>query len=284
MSTSATNSDALERLPTVVPAHFVPFERLLDNDWCLAMSEGDRFLRGEGVVHETLARLTKRLHELQIPYALAGGMALFSHGFRRVTEDVNLIITKGDLVRLHQHLDDLGYLRPFEASKNLRDVHTKVKIEFLIAGEYPGDGKPKPVSFPDPRKAAEDRNGFQVLTIPKLVELKLASGMTGAGRIKDLGDVEQLIQLLKLPRDLGGQLNSYVQPKFFELWDAIHVPNRRFILPLKSDGTHELARLQADGLTVDPRSNSQRTYLVTTDSALAQKYNMQPKEDILFEG
>jgi hypothetical protein len=27
---------------------------------------------------------------------------------------------------------------------------TGVCVEFVVAGEYPGDGKPKPVAFPDP--------------------------------------------------------------------------------------------------------------------------------------
>jgi len=29
-----------------------------------------------------------------------------------------------------------------------------VRIEFLVSGQYPGDGKPKPVAFPDPADVA----------------------------------------------------------------------------------------------------------------------------------
>ena len=47
----------------------------------------------------------------------------------------------------------LGYIPPFTGSKNLRDTEHGVRIEFLIAGEFPGDGKPKPVAFPDPAEA-----------------------------------------------------------------------------------------------------------------------------------
>jgi hypothetical protein len=37
------------------------------------------------------------------------------------------------------------------------------RVEILITGEYPGDGKPKPVQFPDPAIAAIDRDGIQVI-------------------------------------------------------------------------------------------------------------------------
>jgi hypothetical protein len=36
-----------------------------------------------------------------------------------------------------------------------------------------------------------------------LIELKLASGISNPGRVKDLGDVQELIRVLKLPGDSG---------------------------------------------------------------------------------
>ena len=88
----------------------------------------------------------------------------------------------------------------------------------VLAGEYPGDGLPKPVSFPDPATAAVHLNGIPCVNLQTLVELKIASGMTGVGRLKDLADVEQLIIILKLPREFARQLNPYVQAKYDELW------------------------------------------------------------------
>src|SRR5205823_4612171 len=104
----------------------------------------------KSAVHDTLHRITSRLQELKIPYAVVGGMALFYHGFRRFTEDVDILVTRSALEEIHRRLDGLGWIPPFQGSKNLRDAETGVKIEFLVTGEYPGDGKPKPVSFPDP--------------------------------------------------------------------------------------------------------------------------------------
>ena len=182
------------------------------------MTEGSTFFEGGGAVQKSLRKITKRLGELAIPYAVVGGMALFQHGLRRFTEDVDLLVTAASLKAIHERLEGLGYLPPFAGSKQLRDTETGVKIEFLVAGEYPGDGLPKPVSFPDPATAAVDLNGIPCVNLQTLVELKIASGMTGAGRLKDLADVEQLIIVLKLPRDYGRPLNPYVQAKYDELW------------------------------------------------------------------
>ncbi len=119
-------------------------------------------------------------------------MALFRHGLRRFTEDVDLLVTKDDLKVIHEKLEGLGYLPPFPNSKHLRDTQCGVKIEFLTTGDYPGDGKPKPVSFPDPRHVSFEADGMSYLNLPTLVELKLASGMTNPSRLKDLADVLEL--------------------------------------------------------------------------------------------
>ncbi|HEV2718443.1 MAG TPA: hypothetical protein VG323_00375, partial [Thermoanaerobaculia bacterium] len=84
----------------------------------------------------------------------------------------------------------------------------------------PGDGKPKPVSFPDPRYVTVEIEGHHVIVLPKLIELKLASGLSAIDRLKDLGDVVELIKALKLPRDLGEQLDPSVRDEYFRLWDG----------------------------------------------------------------
>ena len=60
---------------------------------------------------------------------------------------------------IHAKLEGLGYVPPFSGSKNLRDAEHGVRIEFLIAGEFPGDGKPKPVAFPDPDDVGVEIDG-----------------------------------------------------------------------------------------------------------------------------
>jgi hypothetical protein len=114
-----------------------------------------------------------------------------------------------------------GYRPAFEGSrKKLRDTETGVHIELITTGEFPGDGKPKPVHFPDPRDVAVDRDGISVISLPKLIELKLASGLSAEHRrLRDLADVQDLIIALKLPRDLGDQIDPSVRQEFFRMWD-----------------------------------------------------------------
>lgn len=186
-----------------------------------ALREANSFFMSEGHVFSALRKITSRLDELGIAYAVADGMALFHHGYRRFTEDVDILVTREGMQAAHDHLEGLGYLPPFRGSKNLLDPEHGVRIEFLIAGDYPGAGKPKPVAFPEPASVTVDIDGIKYLSLPAIVELKLASGMTNPRRMKDLSDVQELISLLHLPRDFADQFNPYVQPKFFELWDAI---------------------------------------------------------------
>jgi hypothetical protein len=203
---------------TVAP----PYEQRLRNDRRWAMDEGDRHFGKDDDVYKTLRKIGRRLEELAIPYAIVGGMALEAHGYRRLTVDVDLLVTRDGLTAIHEKLDGLGYLPPFTVSKNLRDTETGVRIEFLVTGEYPGDGKPAPVAFPDPAEAATTIDGLSYLSLPKLVELKLASGMTGGvARMKDLADVVALIQARALTAEFAEGLNAYVGPKYLELWEGL---------------------------------------------------------------
>ncbi len=172
-------------------------------------------------VHRALRKIAKRLDELGVPYAVVGGMALFLHGFRRFTEDVDILVSKDGLRLIHERLEGLGYLPLFQGSKNLRDAESGVRIEFLVEGEYPGDGKPKPVAFPDPAAAGVEGDGIRYLSLPKLIEMKLASGLTNPLRLKDIVDVQELITLLKLPADFAEKLDPFVRAKYLELWTLI---------------------------------------------------------------
>lgn len=205
----------------------IVYEQALDQDRRWALGEGSRHFEGKSAVQDTLFKVARRLNELSIPYAVAGGMALFRHGFRRFTEDVDILVTREGLKVIHERLEGLGYVPPFTGSKNLRDAEHGVRIEFLIAGEYPGDGKPKPIAFPDPAEAGVEIEGVTYLSLPRLVELKLASGMTGGvTRMKDLADVIALIQALALPAEFGDALNPFVRAKYRELWEGVRQDTR----------------------------------------------------------
>ena len=200
----------------------VPYEQRLNENPRWALLEGSMYFEKESKVHNTLQRITKRLGDLGVPYALVGGMAMFLHGYRRFTDDVDILVTKDSLKLIHEKLDGLGYVPPFAGSKNLRDTENGVKIEFLITGGYPGDGLPKPVAFPDPTTVSTVIDSIKVLNLPTLVQLKLASG-SAPGRRKDLGDVQELIRILALTEEFADQLDPSVRALYLELWGELQL-------------------------------------------------------------
>src|SRR5271170_5120385 len=107
----------------------IAYEQLLDRDVQWALREGSMHFEKESAVHKALEKITRRLDELGIPYAVVGGMAMFFHGYRRFTEDINLLVTAEGLKEIHRQLDGLGYLPPFKGSKHLRDAELGVRIE-----------------------------------------------------------------------------------------------------------------------------------------------------------
>jgi hypothetical protein len=184
------------------------------------LSEGSRHFEEKSAVFDAMRKITRRLNDLGIPYAIVGGMALFRHGLRRFTEDVDILVTKNGLRLIHEKLEGLGYLPLHPRSKHLRDTEHRVRIEFLTTGEYPGDGKRKPVVFPEPSPVSFESDGVRYIKLPNLIELKLASGMTNPGRLRDLSDVLELIKVLNLPGDFAEQLDPFVRDRFSELWNA----------------------------------------------------------------
>ena len=197
------------------------YDQWLRRDDVDAVAAMCRFFIEDDPVHHTLRKIANKLDELGIPYAIVGGMALGAHHFVRATLDVDILVSADGLGKTHDNLDGRGFVRPFAGSRNLRDVETGVRIEFVVQGQFPGDGKPKPVAFPDPGETGEVVNGIRYLRLLPLVEIKLASGMTNPGRLRDLADVQELIRVLQLPLEFAQQLNPYVREKFEELWQAL---------------------------------------------------------------
>ncbi len=198
------------------------YEELLRHNCRWALDQGGLHFEGESLVQKTLRRIARRLDELEVPYAVVGGMALFAHGHERFTEDINIHVSRDGLRIIHAHLEGRGYVALFTGSKNLRDTEYGVRIEFLIAGEFPGDGKPKAVAFPQPEQANVIIEGIRFLSLPKFIELKLASGLTGGiQRMKDLTDVVALIEARRLPVEFAEELNPYVRDKYLEIWRGI---------------------------------------------------------------
>jgi hypothetical protein len=173
------------------------------------LRDSDDFFSRQGPVHRTLRRLAKRLDDEKIPYAVIGGMALYLSGYERLTTDVDLLMTPDGLRRFQERFLGLGFSAAFSgARRTFRDTETKVKVEVITTGE------------PDPTVASTDREGIRVIALEKLIELKIASGLSAPHRTHiDLADVQRLIEELHLPLELGDRLDASVRAEYHRLWD-----------------------------------------------------------------
>jgi hypothetical protein len=187
----------------------------------LGVRAAERFFMGEAEVQKALDKLVVILDRDGIPYAIIGAMALNEFGYRRVTVDVDVLLTPDGLEAFKARHLGRGYVEKFPGSRGVRDAEHGVDIDVVLAGSYPGDGKPKPVAFPDPAETAERGARVALLPLATLLELKLASGLTAPDRLKDLADVQEVIRIRQLPRALSGDLNPFVRDKYLELWEAV---------------------------------------------------------------
>lgn len=306
MSTGQVTSEVASPALLVAPrSKFysgITYEQVLDTNKEWAMDEGGLFFEGKSRAHKALAKITKKLDALGVDYAVAGGMALYHHGHRRFTEDVDILVTAESLEVIHRELEGLGYLPPFSGSRHLRDTEFGVKVEFLVTGDFPGDGKPKAISFPDPGQVSEEFKGVKYLNLATFVSLKLASGMTNVNRGKDLFDAEQLMGILVLPRDFADQLHPFVREKYREIWDRTHAPTDvRYIflwevppsvkrvgsiddlIPANDEQKNLLARMKQDGVHVatDVGIQNGKVMLVTTDPVIASRHEMSPESQLM---
>jgi hypothetical protein len=180
----------------------------------------ERFFMGQAEAQKALFKLTAILESEGIPYAVIGALALNAYGHRRATVDVDLILKDSDLAVFKSRHLGRGYAERVPGTGRLIDTEFEVDVDVLSTGLFPGDGKPKPIAFPDPATTAMRGPGFALLPLPRFLELKLASGLSAAHRLHDLADVLNLIRSARLPRELSRELDPWVREKYLELWDA----------------------------------------------------------------
>ena len=183
--------------------------------------EGLRFFRGEGLMNQTLRQLAADFDAHGIDYVVIGAIALNQHGYQRFTTDIDILLTPAGLERFRAELVGRGYRPAFEgARKKFRATLENVPLEIITSGEYPGDGKPKAIRFPDPAEVAVEINGIKTLNLEKLVEFKLASGLSATHRLRDLADVQDLVRILNLSADFAEKIDASVREAYLDLWEG----------------------------------------------------------------
>jgi hypothetical protein len=213
------------------------------------LDEADLFVMGEYRVQKAARAIAQRLDEQGIGYAVAGALAVAAHGHTRLTVDVGLLVTAEGLAAFKRAWLGRGYAETFPGSRSVRDTENDVRIDFILSGEFPGDGKPKPVSFPDPAVASSVGPRYRVLALPRLIEIKLASGMSAAHRLQDLADASINV----------GDEGDPDHPDLVTLGDGqVWLVSRVVDCPGGTD-TPDLTLVAVDPVTAGPVRRSRRT-------------------------
>jgi hypothetical protein len=171
----------------------------------------DRFFQGRDPVHQTMRRAVRRLNRAHIPYAVVGGMAVVFQGYRRTTNDVDLLLTRDGLAEFQRRFVPKNY-RPFPGrGRRFIDRVNEVTIDILVTGAFPGAGRPGPVAFPDPNDVGTEIERIRVLDLPTLIQLKLA-----ARRHQDFADVVHLIRAHQLEEAFANRLHPSLRQDYIE--------------------------------------------------------------------
>jgi hypothetical protein len=175
------------------------------------LRELDMFFQGKDPVHQTMRRAAKRLERKNIPYAVVGGMAVFIHEHRRATNDVDILLTAQGFEAFRQLFVPKNYETVPGRPRRFVDRTSKITLDVLVTGKFPGSGKPGPIAYPDPATVAEVIEKVRVVNLLTLIQLKLA-----ARRYQDFADVVNLIAAHNLDESFADRLHPSVRRDYIE--------------------------------------------------------------------
>jgi hypothetical protein len=169
-------------------------------------TEAILMLENRGAVLETARRVSKILRDAKIDGAIIGGIAVFLHGYRRTTADVDVFID-----------DDLSV-----AAGALRDaglIYDEANREFR-AGEVPVQLVDERIAQPAPVGRVKIDN-VTTVSLADLINLKLRSGTRSIARAQDIADVVGLIGANKLTGAFTSKLDKSLRAEFRKLAKAV---------------------------------------------------------------
>lgn len=175
-----------------------------------------RFFRTNAMLTEdsgfrkALNAIRRAASDCEQTYAIIGAIALSLHGYRRFTEDIDVLISPvfAEFLKANGSRYELSIRG--ETILLIQHQPTGVQIDAVIQGRKPVDTSA--YVFPDPAEVAvgEDR----VVDLATLINLKLA-----VNRVRDFADVVELIKRNPDAKDVHDQIH----PSLGELYEkAVH--------------------------------------------------------------
>src|SRR5207244_4251424 len=107
-----------------------------------------------------------RLEEAGIAYVVVGGMAVNAHGHERMTDDVDVLVTRDGFNEFCRLYVPKEYDRVPRGPRRFIDRQTKRNVDFLITGRFPGSGEPGPTPFPHPEAVRQKIRRIYFMELP----------------------------------------------------------------------------------------------------------------------
>jgi hypothetical protein len=156
------------------------------------------------------------LHAAGVPHAVVGGVAVCLHGYRRNTVDLDLLVRPDDQNRVREALEAHGYTWSAERAEFC--APSGIPVQFLLSGQRAGSGAEVLLPDPDQRGVTVEIEGLAVLSLARLIEVKLACGLGSPRRThRDLADVVELISVHKIGRAFARNLHKSLRADFRKL-------------------------------------------------------------------
>jgi hypothetical protein len=158
---------------------------------------------------------------MQCPAVLAGGWAVWRYGFvGRVTQDIDIVLPADRIEEFVRLAGVSGFevlAQPEGRWPKARHKDTGVKVDILPEAARPGTvAKLAPTTIPHPLAMGGQGAALVYVSLPALVELKIA-----AGRIGDEHDVVELIRTNPDQVAIIRQHLAAIHPDYVQAFDAL---------------------------------------------------------------
>ncbi|MBI3862689.1 MAG: nucleotidyltransferase family protein [Planctomycetia bacterium] len=180
----------------------------------------ERMVRAVEKVRDRLVRAAAALEQAGIPYAVTGGNAVAAWVSRvdeaavRNTQDVDLLVRRGDIARVSAALESAGFIHRHAAGIDMfldgPNAKARDAVHVLFAGEKVRPEYAYPATDVEP---ADQANGYRIVALESLVRMKLTSfRRKDQVHLIDMLDVGLIdaTWLPKLPADLAARLQELI--------------------------------------------------------------------------
>jgi hypothetical protein len=163
-------------------------------------------LENRGEVLETARRVSAILRKANVDAAVIGGVAVFLHGYKRTTADVDVFVADS-LQAASDALEGAG-LKFDAGNREFRSGEVSVQlVEKKLV-------KPVPI-----HRATIDQ--IVTISLADLINLKVKSGTGNVKRTQDIADVVGLIQANHLTSAFAAKVAKELRPEFRKLVKAV---------------------------------------------------------------